>query len=128
MRILAARVCALVLLCGTIGLVGATAAVADPLNAPLTSTVTYDCDGVPVSITVVLNPVTGGAYAPVAFVSSTSVGILVGTTRTNAEGEVIFTYLHQGFDVNAVATTSCTRTSSTGILIERLFVFTPAGP
>ena len=129
MRRLAIRLLALTLVCGGLSVAAPASALADPVNAPLTNTVVYDCGGVPVVITLALNPVTGGAYAPVAFItSSTTVGILVGTTRTTADGDVIFYWLHQGFDVNSVSTTSCTRTSSTGIVTERLFVFTPAGP
>ena len=62
-----------------------------------------------------------------AFTTSTSVGIGVGVIITDTStGEVIFTSVNHGFDVNAVQTTTCTHTFEDGQTFAVTAFFTPA--
>jgi hypothetical protein len=101
-----------------LGLVTTGVASADPVNNPGAASETYVCGGVPVTLTV-LN---GSA----AFTSSTSVGIGVGVTVTDVStGEVLFSHMTHGFEVNALQTTTCTITLD-GRQIDVTAFFTPA--
>jgi carbamoylphosphate synthase small subunit len=74
---------------------------------------------VPISLTLV--------PGEAAFTTSTSVGIGVGVVITDTStGEVIFTSVNHGFDVNAVQTTTCTHTFEDGQTFAVTAFFTPA--
>ncbi|MDQ3893876.1 MAG: hypothetical protein M3292_04325 [Actinomycetota bacterium] len=106
----------------TVGLVATSVASADPVNAPGAASQTFVCGGVPVTLTVLPN------RSAAAFTSSTSVGISVGVTVTDvATGEVPFSSLKPGFEVNALQTTTCTITLA-GQEIAVAAFFTPATP
>jgi hypothetical protein len=67
-------------------------------------------------------------HSAAAFTSSTSVGIAVGVTVTDvATGEVLFSSLKPGFEVNALQTTTCTIMLD-GQEIAFTAFFTPATP
>jgi hypothetical protein len=91
----------------TVALIGAGGVSADPTNAPGAETVTYVCGGVPITLTTLPN------NSSAAFTISTSVGIAVDIVITDvATGEVLFSVVNHGFDVNAVQATACTATST----------------
>ncbi len=106
--------------CMTFALVPAPAATADPLNAPGAETVTFTCDGVPITLTL-LN---GSA----AFTTTTSVGISVGLVRTDvATGEELFNLQIPGFEHNVIETVTCVHEFD-GVLATVTAFFTPPTP
>jgi hypothetical protein len=115
-----ARLAAAAAVCVTLVLVAAAGASADPTNAPGTESVTFVCGGVPVTLTLLPND------AAAAFTSSTSVAIGVGVVITDvATGEVVFSGIHHGFEVNALQSTTCTHTFD-GTEVAVTAFFTPA--
>jgi hypothetical protein len=119
-RMRLARLAAAAAVCVTLALMATGGASADPTSAPGAATVTYVCDGVPITLTTLPN----GSAA--AFTAPTSVGIAVGLTVTDVgTGDVIFSSVNHGFEVNALQTVTCTRTFN-GTEFAVTAFFTPA--
>jgi hypothetical protein len=94
--------------CAAVAVAAAGPVAADPSNAPGSTSLTFSCGGVPVTLTVLPN----GSAA--AFTSSTSVGIAVGNNGS----------VTPGFDHNGLQTTECSITLG-GQLITVTAFFTP---
>jgi hypothetical protein len=114
-----ARLTAAVVVCVTLSLAAASGASADP-KAPGSESVTFVCDGVPITLTII----PGSA----AFTASTSVGVGVGVVVTDvATGEELFSSLTPGFEHNVLETVTCTHTFD-GVEVAVTAFFTPARP
>jgi hypothetical protein len=94
--------------CSVVAATAAGPIAADPVNAPGSTSLTFTCGGVPVTLTVLPN----GSAA--AFTSSTSVGIAVGNGSE----------VTPGFNHNGLQTTVCSIVVG-GRLITVTAFFTP---
>jgi hypothetical protein len=113
-----ARLAAAAAVCVTLALIAASGASADPTNAPGAQTVTFVCDGVPIELTL--------APGSAAFTASTSVGIGIAVVITDVgTGEVLFSSVNHGFEVNPLQTVTCTHTFD-GTEFAVTAFFTPA--
>jgi hypothetical protein len=118
----APRLLLVTLVATAILLAGAGTAAADPTNSPKSFTVVTTCDGGSIALTDLDNP------SPNAWTATTSVGIAVALTLTNAAtGDVIFHSEVPGFNKNVVPTQTCLGTFD-GVIVTVVVLFTPASP